>query len=536
MAYPETGEAPCAQATAPDATHAKYVGAIKKISAPDARTVIFDLCAPDVAFLSRIAFTSFAINDAGWLKANIDPAATTQKIVTAVNGTGPYKLNAWNRGQDVTYDAYDGYWGTKALTPKAILRWNKEAAQRLVELQAGTVDGIDNVGPTDFATVQGDANLALKERTGLNVFYLGFNNTFEAFKSEAVRQAIAKGIDRKRIVDTFYPGGSSVADYFTPCEIANGCVGPKWYDFDAAAAKQELTAAGFDFSKTYKLHYRPAVRGYLPDPPVIATEIQAQLKNNLGVNVELDQQDDTTYLDNAADGLLDGIHMLGWGADYPDQTNFVGYHFGAGASKQFGDKHADLVAALDEGARGTSDAAREPAYTKVNELIKQHVPMIPIAHGGSAVAFRADVTGAHSSPLTNEQFAVMKAGDRPQLVFSQNGEPGGLYCADETDGEALRACDQTMEGLYGYEIAATAAIPVLAEKCEPNAELTTWTCTLKSGVTFHDGASFDADDVVTSFAVQWDADHPLHKGRTGDFTYFSSLFGFLNPPVPKPAS
>ncbi len=77
--------------------------------------------------------------------------------------------------------------------------------------------------------------------------------------------------------------------------------------------------------------------------------------------------------------------MLGWGADYPDQTNFVGYHFGAGASKQFGDKYPDLVAALDEGAKGTSDAAREPAYTKANELIKQHVPMIPIAHGGSAV-------------------------------------------------------------------------------------------------------------------------------------------------------
>jgi peptide/nickel transport system substrate-binding protein len=162
--------------------------------------------------------------------------------------------------------------------------------------------------------------------------------------------------------------------------------------------------------------------------------------------------------------------------------------------------------------------------------------MIPIAHGGSAVAFRADVTGAHSSPLTNEQFAVMQAADRPQLVFSQNGEPGGLYCADETDGEALRACDQMMEGLYGYEIGGTAAIPILADKCEANADFTQWTCALKPGVTFHDGSSFDADDVITSFAVQWDADHPLHKGRTGDFTYFSSLFGgFLNPPVPAPA-
>jgi ABC-type transport system substrate-binding protein len=196
-----------------------------------------------------------------------------------------------------------------------------------------------------------------------------------------VRQAIAKGIDRKRIVDTFYPGGSSVADYFTPCDIANGCVGPKWYDFDAAAAKSELTAAGFDFSKTYKLHFRPAVRGYLPDPPVIATEIQGQLKANLGITVELDQRDDTTLPDEAAAGKLDGIQMLGWGADYPDQTNFVGYHFGAGASKQFGDSTRTSWPPSTKAPRAPA-MAREPACTKANELIKTHVPMIPIAHGG----------------------------------------------------------------------------------------------------------------------------------------------------------
>ena len=163
----------------------------------------------------------------------------------------------------MTYDAYDGYWGTKALTPKAILRWNKEAAQRLVELQAGTVDGIDNVGPTDFATVEGDSNLQLKPRTGLNVFYLGFNNTFKPWDNEAVRQAIAKGIDRKRIVDTFYPGGSTVADYFTPCDIANGCVGPKWYDFDAAAAKAGAHRRGLRLQQDLQAPL-PAGRPRLP--------------------------------------------------------------------------------------------------------------------------------------------------------------------------------------------------------------------------------------------------------------------------------
>ena len=44
------------------------------------------------------------------------------------------------------------------------VQWSTEAAQRLVELQSGSVDGIDNVGPDDFATVTNDTNLALVER------------------------------------------------------------------------------------------------------------------------------------------------------------------------------------------------------------------------------------------------------------------------------------------------------------------------------------------------------------------------------------
>jgi ABC-type transport system substrate-binding protein len=73
--------------------------------------------------------------------------------------------------------------------------------------------------------------------------------------------------------------------------------------------------------------------------------------------------------------------------------------------------------------------------------------------------------------------------------------------------------------------------PGLAEACTPNAELTEWTCTLRSGVKFHDGSDLDATDVVASYGLQWDAANPLHKGRTGTFTYFNALFGsFLNAP------
>ena len=537
MVYPATGEAPCGEAAAPDATHDKYTGNFKKITAVDNKTVVFDLCNPDVAFLSKIAFTSFAINDTAWLESHIDPAGTTQAIVSEVNGTGPWKLDAWNKGSDVTMSRNDNYWGDKAKSEKLIFRWSTEAAQRLVELSSGTVDGIDNVGPTDFATVEGNADLALKEREGLNVFYVGFNNTYAPFDNEKVRQAIALGIDRKRIVDNFYPAGSEVATHFTPCSIPNGCAGDPWGDFDPAAAKALLAEAGFPNGFDTTIHYRDVVRGYLPDPNVVAQDIQAQLKQNLGINAKIDIQESGTFIDNANNGKLDGIHLLGWGADYPDVTNFLDFHFGTGASPQFGEKFDDITSALTAGAGGANDDARAPSYAEANNAIKTHVPMIPIAHGGSAVAYRADVQNSHSSPLGNEYFSVMTPGDRTQFVWMQNAEPIGLYCADETDGESLRACQQMLDSLYAYEIGGTAVEPALATECAPNAELTQWTCTLKDGVTFHDGATLDANDVVMSYAIQWDADNPLHKGRDGSFTYFSGLFGgLLNPPPPAPAS
>ncbi|MBC8171104.1 MAG: peptide ABC transporter substrate-binding protein, partial [Anaerolineae bacterium] len=174
-------------------------------------------------------------------------------------------------------------------------------------------------------------------------------------------------------------------------------------------------------------------------------------------------------------------------------------------------------------------------YVGANTAIRDLVPMIPIAHGGSAVAYRAAITGnPHSSPLGNEAFSVVEDPDDDNFVWVQNGEPAGLYCADETDGEALRVCEQIGEALLAYEVGGTAVVPGLAESYTASDDLTEWTFTLRPGVLFHDGSALDAGDVVASFTAQWDAASPLHTGRTGEFVYFSALFGgFLNAPAPE---
>ncbi len=540
--YPETGEVTCPSGATKGSFNGKdYTGNMKSIEAPDDMTVVFNLCAPDVAFLQKIAFSVFYINDSGWIEKH----AADGTIKDSMNGTGPYKLDEWRKGDSLIFSAFANYWNKAKypLVPNAVLKWAKESGARLQALQSAQVMGFTLVGPNDFNTVAGDSSLLLAPAPAgqaLDTLYLGMNHNDAPWSDVKVRQAVSLAINRQRIVDNFYPKGSEVATHFTPCAIKYGCAGPDWpASGDAASiaqAKALLTQAGFPNGFKTKISYRNVFRGYLPDPPTVAQDVKEQLKA-IGIDATLDEEESGTLIANANGGKLDGLFLLGWGADYPEVTNFMDYHFGAGCTAAFGKCYPEISTPLGQGNSTTDDAARTAAYTEANQQLINLVPMVPIAHGQYANAYLAGTTGAQVSAISTEVMWGMKPpasfSTPDTVVFMQNAEPIGLYCADESDGESLRACEQSMEGLYGYAVGGTDVVPVLATSCDPNTAGTVWTCKLRSGVTFHDGSTFEAKDVVESFAVQWDAANPLHKGDTGLFEYWAGLWGGnLNPAPP----
>src|SRR5215216_6259036 len=169
-----------------------YGGEFKSIEAVDQFTVKMTLCNPDPAFLSKVAFAAFQIQDSDYLD---EMGGDSAKMAEKPNGTGAYTVKEWVRGDHITFEANPNYWSDAPTIKTLIFRWSTEAAQRLLELQSGTVQGVFAPATEDFETIEADSNLVLIPYDSPNIMYLGMNNTIPPFDNPQVRQAISMAIN-----------------------------------------------------------------------------------------------------------------------------------------------------------------------------------------------------------------------------------------------------------------------------------------------------------------------------------------------------
>ncbi len=515
-----------------EALDCDYGGKLKAIEALDDYTVRFTLCYSDAGFPAKVALPPFGIHPAEYLAATGGTGELLEKPI----GTGPYRVVAWHAGNELRLEANPDYWGEKAKIPQVHLHWDDDADARLEFLVTGNVDGIDRPWPWDYAKIQNNPDLQLHLRPGLNTGYLGISNLIAPFDDVRVRQAVALAIDRAWLVEHHYLPGTTVATHFTPCEIPAGCGGEPWYDYNPDMARDMarmlLAEAGYPNGFETELFYRNSQLFYSPDPTGIVESIAGMLERNLNMRVALKAVDlDTDVFNDTAWGGKFPLYLFGWSGLYPDPLNFLNPYWSEFGTERFASGFPDIRQILREANWTASPEVRSELYARANDLIKRAVPLVPLVHVGSAAAFRADVIGAHSSPLDLERFAAMSLKQGSTLVWKQAHGPQSLYCADEPYPDTWRACAQINESLLGFQIGSVEIVPALAESYEADEDAKVWTFHLRQGVKFHDGSTLDATDVVTSWAVMWDARNPLHKGRYGTFDYFLWLFdAFLNAP------
>jgi len=492
---------------------------IKSIDKIDDYTVKITLNRPDVAFLYKMAFGAFAIQSPAVIKKYEGGGDLFKNEA----GTGPFKLQEWIPDATVTLVPNADYWGEKPKVSKVVYRVIKEAPARLVELQAGAVDIIDNVAPDDIKAAQADANLQVAFRPAFNIGYLGINRAKPPFDKLEVRQAIAMAINKADLVTALYPPTASTAKGFIPPGIFGYSKDQADWKYDPAKAKELLATAGFPNGFKTKLWVMPVSRGYYPDPNKVGQVIQSDLKK-IGIEAEFVTYDWGVYLDKVAAGEGD-LFLLGWMADYPDATNFLDVFFGSGADKSFGPTFPEIVDTLTKAASEADPVARQKIYDQANKLIHDLVPAVPIVHNASAVAMKKSVKGFLPSPLSTEFMWPVSIEGKDTVVFARSGDTVGLDPADETDGESFLVTLQVMEPLVNFKPGTADVEAGLAEKWENTKDLKEWTFHLRKGVKFHDGTDLNADAVIFNFERWWDKANPYHKGHTGDFFYWGYFFG-----------
>lgn len=159
-------------------------------------------------------------------------------------GTGAYKFVDWVAGSEIIMEKNDEYWGEKAKTPNLIYKIITESANRIIELETGSVDIVYNVLANDVSRVEDNENMVLINGPSFTYITLTMNMQDEVLDNQKLRDALAYAIDKEAITKALYGDTANVL---------NGLVPPltKYYkEFEPAAydtekAKALLAEAGY---------------------------------------------------------------------------------------------------------------------------------------------------------------------------------------------------------------------------------------------------------------------------------------------------
>ena len=396
----------------PDAKDGLY----KSCTAVDDATVRIELTRPSASFLGALALPAFAIASPDALqKYGADEGAVNADGIFQPTGTfgtahpigsGPFKFESWTRGDRLVLARNDAYWGTKASLDRVIIRPIADNSARLQALQNGEIQGYDNAEPQDVKSLQKNEALKVIERPAFNVGYVGFNSSRAPTNNKLVRQAIAYGLDRKAVVDTFYAGRGQVAREFQPPQLFGWTPNVTQYPYNPARAKALLRKAGLTLPVKIEFWYPTDVsRPYMPDPKRNFQGFQASLEKSGFKVIPKSAPWSPDYVGKMNEGKNGNLYLFGWTGDYGDPDNFLGTFFQQ-FTNQWSFKDPKIFSLLNRAERETRVSARTNLYRQANRYIMGTLlPGVPYVHTKPVLAFSSKVSGYTPSPVALESFA-----------------------------------------------------------------------------------------------------------------------------------
>ncbi|MFJ9812278.1 ABC transporter substrate-binding protein [Streptomyces sp. NPDC101158] len=371
---------------------APLLASIASIETPDEKTVVFKLKTPDATFPSKIASGAGSIVDHREYPA--DALRTDGKAV----GSGPYKLDAFSETEAV-FTANDTYRGNAkrkndAVTLK-LYGGDREALAKA--FSAGEVDvAYRGLSAGDIATLenaQDDKGIQVVQGSSAEVQHMVFNVKDPVVGKLGVRKAIAHLVNREALVQDVYQSTATPLYSIVPAGIAGHATSffDTYGEPDKAKAKKALRDAGITGKVKLTLWSTPNRFG--PSTDQMMEAIADQLNESGLFEAKVESVQFEQYEKDIAAGKY-GVYVRGWVPDYPDADNFTTPFFGDDNVLGNRYKNALITGELLPAVAASPDrASTGSTYNKVQDLVADELPLLPLWQGKQYAVAREDVTG-----------------------------------------------------------------------------------------------------------------------------------------------
>ena len=234
-------------------------------------------------------------------------------FVESTVGTGPFKIVSWRKDEELVVERYEDYFGENAKLEKIIVRHIPEAASRVIALENGELDMINQFPAEDLDRLEADSNIAVIKTPGVGARLFRFGCNDPIISNTLVRQAIVHAIDRDEIVEGLFPGLSyPTTGPITPVVWGYYNFGEIYQDLDKA--KDLLAQAGYPDGFDTKIVTTPRYMKGVELAEVLSSQLSL-----IGINAEIEVLEWSVILP-----LWSGV-----GPDVFDQPMFI---MGAGTS------------------------------------------------------------------------------------------------------------------------------------------------------------------------------------------------------------
>jgi len=353
------------------AGHADFVAGtadrLAGVTAPDDRTLVITLSAPDARLLAILGIPPYAVL----------PREEVERLGDAFRetpvGTGPYRLSSFDSaGSRMVATRFEDYIYRDHLPylDEIEIRWNVTEDLQYLQVSRGDADLSMSVPSSVVGEIAADPELAARFSTpnSLDVQWWTLNVGKPPFDDVRVRQAINHAVNLSR---TAAFGVNPTGHLYPPTLLGYADSAPV-YAHDPDRARALLAEAGVT-----GLEMRVGVMTSATADNVRIAQLFAQDLEAVGIAVVLEQRQESAF-DVAAD-LRENYHMwnMSWGMGLPDPSELATNHFGTGGSANLAGYSNPAIDALAQAALGITDrAARGLAYAEIEAAVLTEAPFL----------------------------------------------------------------------------------------------------------------------------------------------------------------